>query len=89
MIALRQQHVHTGVDLITQSDYDAITTKDPSVLYIIVASIVAEPTIQNVYIGTIPQLVLVDNANNIVWLSSTVNLGSGNTLTTAELVNLV
>ena len=85
MRALRQQNLHTGVDVLTQAEYDAITAKDISILYIIVSAVAATGmTIQNVYVGTIPQIILVDNANNIVFAQ-----GVTATLSSADLINLV
>ena len=86
MRALRQQNLHTGVDVIIQSDYDAITSKDASILYIIVDAIAATGmTIQSVYVGTVPQIILVDNADNIVFATGV----EGLTLASADLINLV
>ena len=86
MRALRQANTHTGVDIITRADYDAIVMKSSTTLYIVVESVTANVTIDAVYVGTTTQDVLIGNDNAIVWIASGL---TGFTNAAVPLANLV
>ena len=74
MRAFREANTNTGVDILLQSEYDALMEKDPKVMYITYALAADLDTtactlvIANVYVGTQEHDVLVNNSNIIVWM---------------------
>lgn len=67
MRALREANVNRGVDILTQSEYDALT-KASTTLYIIGTIASGEVTVTNVYVGTVAQDILIANNNAIAWV---------------------
>ena len=72
MKALKEANINRGVDIITQADYDNLSVKSTTTLYIIVSAIAASVTINNVYVGTESQNILLNNDGAVVWASSDV-----------------
>ena len=76
MRAFRESNTNTGVDILLQSEYDALMEKDPKVMYITYAladdlnTTDCTLVIANVYVGTQEHDVLVNNAGQIVWMRS-------------------
>ena len=73
MRAFREANTNTGVDILLQSEYDALMEKDPKVMYITYAlasdldTTACTLVIANVYVGTQEHDVLVNNAGIIIW----------------------
>ena len=76
MRAFREANTNTGVDILLQSEYDALMEKDPKVMYITYALAADLDTtactlvIANVYVGTQEHDALVNNTGQIVWMRS-------------------
>ena len=73
MRAFRESNTNTGVDILTQAEYDAIVMKDPKILYIIgtIDTDACTVTITDVRVGDVAHDVLVNNAGIIVWQRDT------------------
>ena len=69
MRAFREANTNTGVDILTQAEYDAIMMKDPKILYIIgtINTDACTVRISDVRVGDTAHDVLVNNAGIIVW----------------------
>lgn len=86
MRALREANQNQGIDVLTQADYDALTTKASTTLYIVGTVGSGQVTITNVYIGLVPQDILLDNASAIAWVRTGI---TGHTNAAVSLENLV
>ena len=71
MRALIEANRNTGIDILTQSEYDALV-KSSTTLYIIGSIASGNVTITNVYVGTVAQDILLDNNNVLVWKRDTI-----------------
>lgn len=86
MRALREANVNVGIDVISQSDYDALASKASTTLYIVGTVASGNVTISNVYVGLIAQDILIDNNGAIAWVRSNI---TGHTNAAVSLANLV
>ena len=70
MRAFRESNTNTGVDILTQAEYDAIMMKDPKILYIIgtIDTDACTVTVADVRVGDVAHDILVNNNNIIVWM---------------------
>ena len=68
MRALREANQSRGIDILTQNEYNTLTTYGNTTLYVIGTVASNEVTVARVYVGTVEQDVLINNAGGIVWM---------------------
>ena len=71
MRALTEANVNRGIDILTQNEFDTLTSRTSTTLYIIGTIAAGELTVSSAYVGNIEQDVLVNNAGDIVWMRDT------------------
>lgn len=86
MRALRQSNIHTGQDILSQAEYDALTVKNATTLYIIGSVSGTDLTVSNLFVGTVAQDILIDNAGAIAWVRDGI---TGHTNAAVSIANLI